>query len=139
MQTPIECPECRRIYRADKLPNCPGCSAKSPEFKATTAQSYKKPDEQSTNRRKSSIEISGRSAKQNREIAEELVNDLTQGSLRAKYSKSIKNGEFSDWSFIGTNDWQDYADLSIQALHLLAITRIDENLEKIVALLERDH
>lgn len=97
-----------------------------------------RPGEKSTNEKNPTVEISGRSAKQNREIAEELVNDLTRGNLRAKYSKSIKSGEFSDWSFVGTNDWQDYADLSISALHLLAITRIDENLEKIVALLEKN-
>ena len=52
---------------------------------------------------------------------------------------TIKTGEFSDWSFVGTDDWQDYAELSVSALHLLAITRIDENLEKIVALLEREN
>jgi len=98
-----------------------------------------RPGEKSTSQKVEPVEVTGRSAKQNREIAEELVNDLTRGNLRNKYSKSIKTGEFSDWSFVGTNDWQDYAELSVSALHLLAITRIDENLEKIVALLEREN
>lgn len=31
MKAPIECQNCGRVYRADKLSNCPGCAAKSPK------------------------------------------------------------------------------------------------------------
>ena len=31
MNAPIECPNCGRLYRADKLATCPGCSANSVE------------------------------------------------------------------------------------------------------------
>ena len=81
------------------------------------------------------LTITGRSAKHNREIAESLVSELAAGK---KYAKAIKKGNFASFSIIGTNDWEDYASLSIAALNLLAITRIDENLEKLVKILEKD-
>ena len=40
MQAPVECPNCTRVYRADKLPNCPGCAAKSREVQGTSNQNY---------------------------------------------------------------------------------------------------
>jgi hypothetical protein len=81
------------------------------------------------------LAITGRSAKHNREIAESLIGELAK---EKKYAKAIKNGNFATFSIMGTNDWEDYASLSIAALNLLAITRIDENLEKLVKILEKD-
>jgi len=81
------------------------------------------------------LSIQGRSAKHNREIAESLVNQLAGGK---KYARALKKGQFATFSFIGTEDWEDYASLSIRALQLLAVTRIDENLEKLVQILEKD-
>jgi hypothetical protein len=80
------------------------------------------------------LRIKGRSAKHNREIAESLVDELAAGR---KYAKALKKGNFAAFSIIGTNDWEDYASLSISALQLLAVTRIDENLEKLINLLEK--
>jgi hypothetical protein len=79
------------------------------------------------------LSIFGRSASHNREIVEQLINELAKNR---KYAKSIKEGDFTTFSFVGTSDWEDYASLSLQALNLLAIARIDENLEKIRILLE---
>jgi uncharacterized Zn finger protein (UPF0148 family) len=79
------------------------------------------------------LSVFGRSATHNREIIEQLINELAKSR---KYAKAIKEGDFTTFSFVGTNDWEDYASLSLQALNLLAIARIDENLEKIRILLE---
>ena len=40
MKTPIECQNCGRFYRADKLATCPGCAAQSREIQETSNQIY---------------------------------------------------------------------------------------------------
>lgn len=74
------------------------------------------------------VPISNRTAKQNLEIVESLLNNLT---ATKKYKRAISGGEFALFSFIGTNDWEDYASLSIDALQLLTLAQINENLEAI--------
>ena len=80
------------------------------------------------------LNIKGRSASDHREIVESLISELAKSR---KYGKAIKEGDFTTFSFVGTNDWEDYASLSISALNALAIARIDENLDKIRTLLEK--
>ena len=40
MKTPIECQNCGRFYRADKLATCPGCAAQNREIQESSNQSY---------------------------------------------------------------------------------------------------
>lgn len=74
------------------------------------------------------VRIENRDAAENRKIAEMLVNQLASTK---KYRKSIRSGDFASFSIIGTDDWEDYASLSLQALTLLTLTNIDKNLEEI--------
>ena len=74
------------------------------------------------------VRIENRDAAENRKIAEMLVNQL---ALTKKYNKAIRGGDFASFSIIGTEDWEDYASLSFQAVTLLTLTNIDKNLEEI--------
>ena len=40
MKKPIECQNCGRFYRADKLATCPGCAAQNREIQESSNQSY---------------------------------------------------------------------------------------------------
>jgi hypothetical protein len=74
------------------------------------------------------IPISNRTASQNLEVVESLLSHL---AATKKYKRAISGGEFAAFSIIGTNDWEDYASLSIDALQLLTLAQINENLEAI--------
>ena len=74
------------------------------------------------------VRIENRDAAENRKIAEMLVNQLAGTK---KYRRAIRGGDFASFSIIGTDDWEDYASLSLQALTLLTLTNIDKNLEEI--------
>ncbi len=79
------------------------------------------------------IPISNRTASQNLEVVEALLSHLAGTK---KYKRAISGGEFAAFSIIGTNDWEDYASLSIDALQLLTLAQINENLEAIRKRLE---
>ena len=79
------------------------------------------------------IPISNRTASQNLEVVEALLSHLAGTK---KYKRAISGGEFAAFSIIGTNDWEDYASLSIDALQLLTLAQINENLEAIREKLE---
>jgi hypothetical protein len=79
------------------------------------------------------IPISNRSAMQNLEVVESLISNLAGAK---KYKRAISDGEFATFSIIGTRDWEDYASLSIDALQLLTLAQINENLEAIRKQLE---
>jgi hypothetical protein len=79
------------------------------------------------------IPISNRTASQNLEVVEALLSHLAGTK---KYKRAISGGEFAAFSIIGTNDWEDYASLSIDALQLLTLAQINENLEGIRKKLE---
>jgi hypothetical protein len=79
------------------------------------------------------IPISNRTASQNLEVVEALLSHLAGTK---KYKRAISGGEFAAFSIIGTNDWEDYASLSIDALQLLTLAQINENLEAIRKKLE---
>jgi len=80
------------------------------------------------------IEINNRSAAENRKVIETLINELSSAK---KYRKAIKGGQFALFTIMGTSDWEDYASLSLQSLQLLTLANIDDNLEKIRILLEK--
>lgn len=91
-------------------------------------------DTSSRNNSKSrDIPIANRTASQNLEVVESLLSHLAGTK---KYKRAISGGEFAAFSIIGTNDWEDYASLSIDALQLLTLAQINENLEAIRATLE---
>lgn len=79
------------------------------------------------------IPISNRTASQNLEVVEALLSHLAGTK---KYKRAISGGEFAAFSIIGTNDWEDYASLSIDALQLLTLAQINESLEAIRKKLE---
>jgi hypothetical protein len=79
------------------------------------------------------VPISNRTASQNLEVVEALLSHLAGTK---KYKRAISGGEFAAFSIIGTNDWEDYASLSIDALQLLTLAQINENLEAIRKKLE---
>ena len=81
------------------------------------------------------IGIYNRSAAENRKVIETLINELSSAK---KYRKAIKGGQFALFTIMGTSDWEDYASLSLQSLQLLTLANIDDNLEKIRVLLEKD-
>ena len=56
---------------------------------------------------------------------------LTSLAGAKKYRRAIFDSEFATFSIIGTEDWEDYASLSIDALQLLTLAQINENLEAI--------
>jgi hypothetical protein len=70
---------------------------------------------------------------QNLKVVESLIFNL---SSVKKYRRAISDGEFAAFSIIGTADWEDYASLSIDALQLLTLAQINENLEAIRKQLE---
>ena len=80
------------------------------------------------------IGINNRSAAENRKVIETLINELSSAK---KYRKAIKGGQFALFTIMGTSDWEDYASLSLQSLQLLTLANIDDNLEKIRILLEK--
>lgn len=83
------------------------------------------------------IPVSDRTASENLEVVESLLNNLIGTK---KYKRAISGGEFSLFSLIGTNDWEDYASLSIDALQLLTLAHINANLAEIKNLLqEKSH
>ena len=79
------------------------------------------------------IGIENRTSVENRKVIESLINDLMPTK---KYRKAVKDGKFSMFSIVGTDDWEDYASFSMQSLQLLTLANIDENLEKIRKILE---
>jgi hypothetical protein len=83
---------------------------------------------------KLNIGINNRSAAENRIVIETLINELSSAK---KYRKAIKGGQFALFTIMGTSDWEDYASLSLQSLQLLTLANIDDNLEKIRLLLEK--
>ncbi len=85
------------------------------------------------NTQKLDVGIENRDASENRKIAELLINQLAGTK---KYSRAIRGGDFATFSLVGTEDWEDYASLSFQALTLLALTNIDKNLEEIKIILK---
>lgn len=84
---------------------------------------------------KLNISINNRSAAENRKVIETLINELSNAK---KYRKAIKGGQFALFTVMGTRDWEDYASLSLQSLQLLTLANIDDNLEKIRVLLEKE-
>ncbi len=84
---------------------------------------------------KLNISINNRSAAENRKVIETLINELSNAK---KYRKAIKGGQFALFTIMGTRDWEDYASLSLQSLQLLTLANIDDNLEKIRVLLEKE-
>lgn len=82
---------------------------------------------------KQDVPIENRTAAQNLEVVESLINNLANTK---KYRRAISGGEFAQFSLIGTNDWEDYASLSIKALELLTLAQINLNLESIRKSLE---
>jgi len=74
------------------------------------------------------VPISNRTASQNLQVVESLLSQLAQTK---KYKRAISGGEFAAFSILGTNDWEDYASLAIDALQLLTLAQINENLEAI--------
>lgn len=77
--------------------------------------------------------IAGRSSSEHLEVIEKLVSELASTK---KYAKAIRQGSFATFSLIGTNDWEDYASLSISALNAISLANIARNLEEVVALLK---
>lgn len=84
---------------------------------------------------KRDVPVFDRSAAQNLEVVENLIANL---SNTKKYKKAISSGEFAQFSIIGTNDWEDYASLSISALQLLTMAQINARLELLTEHLERN-
>ena len=99
---------------------CGKCGNSIPEARITKLTTEPTP--------KFDVRIEDRDAAGNRKIAEMLVNQL---ALTKKYNRAIRGGDFASFSIIGTDDWEDYASLSLQALTLLTLTNIDKNLEEI--------
>ena len=56
-------------------------------------------------------------------LVENLINQLARTE---KYNRAINQGEFATFSIIGTNDWEDYASLSFQALQLRGMIRLEQ-------------
>jgi hypothetical protein len=77
--------------------------------------------------------ISGRTSSEHLEVIEKLVSELASTK---KYAKAIKQGSFATFSLIGTNDWEDYASLSISALNAISLANISRNLEEVITLLK---
>jgi hypothetical protein len=102
---------------------CGKCGHSIPE--ARIAKLTAKPSEPA---QKFDVRIENRDAAENRKIAEMLINQLANTK---KYNRAIRSGDFAAFSIIGTDDWEDYASLSLQALTLLTLTNIDKNLEEI--------
>jgi hypothetical protein len=80
------------------------------------------------------MRIIGRKPKQQLAVVERLVKNLTAMN---KYSKAIKHGEVAAFSFIGTDDWEDYASLSVNARNALTMANISRDLSEIRKLLEK--
>lgn len=108
---------------------CNSCNLIAAELQEVTSVIETEPEapvvEQSQVR---NIPISNRTASQNLEVVESLLSHL---AATKKYKRAISGGEFAAFSIIGTNDWEDYASLSIDALQLLTLAQINENLEAI--------
>lgn len=121
-----ECPSCSSPYWS-LVPSKPSEDV-APISKAAQTQTNKTAQSQTK-----SVPISHRSATQNLEVVESLLSNLAGTN---KYKRAISDGEFASFSIIGTTDWQDYASLSIDALQLLTLAQINQNLEAIRKQLE---
>lgn len=123
-----------RSTKFDGLFLCNFCDLRSNALHSVREESNSTDAEQIVEKpTKTDISISGRSAKQNLELVESLLSNLAETK---KYKRAITGGEFALFSFIGTNDWEDYASLSIDALQLLTLAQINNNLEEIRRILE---
>lgn len=119
--------ECKTEYRHNDSgrKHCPNCS--SPYWSLVQSQDLDA-GSSSSNEQIKSVPISNRSATQNLKVVESLLTSLAGAK---KYRRAIFDGEFATFSIIGTEDWEDYASLSIDALQLLTLAQINENLEAI--------
>ena len=62
------------------------------------------------------------------------MTDALRG-MGKKYSNVLGGERYNLFSLIGTNDWEDYASLTVSAMTLESISDLDERVEKIEALL----
>jgi hypothetical protein len=132
MSSILLCGTCKKEYahKANQKKQCPDCSSTSWSL---VSREDVVDDSKSSRSQINNVPISNRSAMQNLELVESLVSNLAGTK---KYKRAISDGEFSFFSIIGTRDWQDYASLSIDALQLLTLAQINENLEAIRKQLE---
>lgn len=132
MSSVILCQECKTEYRHnDKgVKSCPKCSS---HYWTLVSSEVEESNSNSAQTQIRDVPISNRSATQNLEVVESLLSNLAGTK---KYKRAISDGEFASFSIIGTADWEDYASLSIDALQLLTLAQINENLEAIRKQLE---
>jgi hypothetical protein len=113
---------------------CNSCNLIATELKEMISEVETEPESQVPEQPQvRNIPISNRTASQNLEVVESLLSHLAGTK---KYKRAISGGEFAAFSIIGTNDWEDYASLSFDALQLLTLAQINENLEAIRKQLE---
>jgi hypothetical protein len=62
-----------------------------------------------------------------------MIDDLRRRG--GKYDDALNGRRFASFSLIGTEDWEDYASLSIRGMLLESATDIEERLERIEGLL----
>lgn len=62
-----------------------------------------------------------------------MINNLRQRA--GKYDDALSGLRFANFSLIGTDDWEDYASLSIRGMLLESTTDMEERLERIEGLL----
>ena len=126
------CQECKTEYehQGNQGKQCPNCSS---SFWSLVSSEDGDDNSKSAQTQVKNIPISNRSAMQNLEVVESLISNLAGAK---KYKRAISDGEFATFSIIGTRDWEDYASLSIDALQLLTLAQINENLEAIRKQLE---
>lgn len=132
MASILLCGNCKKEYphKANQKKQCPDCSS---TFWSLVSREDVVDDSESSRMKIKNVPISNRSAMQNLEVVETLISNLAGAK---KYKRAISDGEFAAISIIGTTDWQDYASLSIDALQLLTLAQINENLEAIRKQLE---
>jgi hypothetical protein len=133
MATKKQCESCKAVMADMSVTECEFCNGSS-----FTHVSVDEPISQSPSanvKNIGEIPLAGRTASQHKEVVEKLVQNLSGAS---KYAKAVKQGEFAAFSFIGTNDWEDYASLSINALNALSLANISSELEAIRRLLETE-
>ncbi len=132
MSSVILCQECKTEYRHNdkSVKSCPNCSSHYWTLVSSEDEESNSNSAQTSNK---GIPITNRSATQNLKVVESLLSNLAGAK---KYRRAIYDGEFASFSIIGTADWEDYASLSIDALQLLTLAQINENLEAIRKQLE---
>jgi hypothetical protein len=132
MATAKQCTQCDAQFRDMGVVECEYCLGGSFVHVEIQGESFAEAPQFGA-QGKLDTAIAGRSSSEHLEVIEKLVSELASTK---KYAKAIRQGSFATFSLIGTNDWEDYASLSISALNAISLANISRNLEEVVALLK---